>query len=283
MGQDRALLNREMLTSAIGAAIGDRWSTSEVAAAAELLIETDGQFPKRIKDLPPDLSDLMAAVQREGKGSGPGPKRVGRLPSELVKAVQRERILAAMLRAIAEIGYHDVRVQHVLDLAGVSRPTFYEQFKDKEDCFLAAFDAAAKRLRDRIEAAVGDGGPHWRDRVRMGVEELLRFIAAEPDAARTLIVESRGAGAVGVLRHDDLFEHFARCIDAQVHDELPEAPSEIAADGVVGGIASVLSARLNRDELDDLDSLLPSLMYFAVLPYAGHEAAVEELSGGAPA
>lgn len=279
MGQDRVLLSRETLVSAIGDAIGDRWSTSEVAAAAELLVETDGQFPsiKAIKDLPPGLSDLIEAVQREGKASGRGRKRAARLPSELIKAVQRERMLAAMLRAIAEIGYHDVRVQHVLDRAGVSRPTFYEQFKNKEDCFLAAFDVAAKRLRDRIEAAVGDGGPHWRDRVRMGMEELLRFIAAEPDAAATLIVESRGAGPAGALRYDDLLEHFARCIDATVSEELAEKSSEIAADAVVGGITSVLYARINEKELDDVESLLPSLMYFVVLPYAGHRAATEEL------
>ena len=267
MGREKALLNKELLASAIGEAIGDRWSTSEVAAAAELLAETDGQFPKTI---PAGMLDQRADQQR------------ARLPSELVKAVQRERILAAMLRVVGEIGYHDVRVQNVLDKAGLSRPTFYEQFDNKESCFLAAFDAAAKRLRESVEAA-GEGGEHWRDRIRLGLEALLRFIATEPDAAYTLIVESRGAGPAGVLRHDDLFEHFARCIDAQVHKELPEAPSKVAADGVVGGIASVLYARLNKGELDDLDSLLPSLMYFAVLPYGGHKAAAEELSGAAPA
>jgi AcrR family transcriptional regulator len=255
--QDRVLLSREVLE----AAIGEQWSTSEVAAAAELLAESEGQFraPGRLPS-----------------------KALRNLPSGLVEAVQRERMLAAMLRAVNEIGYHDVTVKDALDRAGVSRPTFYEHFENKEACFLAAFDAAAKRLRDRVEAVVSESGPHWRDRVRTGVEELLRFIAAEPDAARTLIVESRGAGPAGVLRHDDLLEHFARCIDAQVRDELPEPPSKIAADGVVGGIASVLYARLNKGELDDLDSLLPSLMYFAVLPYAGHQAAAEELNGVAP-
>jgi hypothetical protein len=115
----------------------------------------------------------------------------------------------------------------------------------------------------------------------MGVEELLRFIAAEPDAARALIVEARGAGPVGVLRYDDLLEHFSSCIDAQIREELPDASSSISADGIVGGIAMLLHTRLSKGELDDLESLLPSLMYFAVLPYGGHEAATEELSGTA--
>jgi hypothetical protein len=49
----------------------------------------------------------------------------------------------------------------------------------------------------------------------------------------------------------------------------------------VGGIESVLYARLQKGEIEDLDALLPSLMYFAVLAYAGQEAAGEELDEGA--
>jgi hypothetical protein len=35
---------------------------------------------------------------------------------------------------------------------------------------------------------------------------------------------------------------------------------------------------LQLGEAGDVESLLPSLMYFAVLPYEGHEAASEELA-----
>jgi AcrR family transcriptional regulator len=233
----------------LAAAVGDRWSPSEVRMAAELLAGGDGQFQPGVKKLPPDL----------------------------VRAVQRERLLAAMLRAAAELGYRHVTVQHVIDRAGVSRPTFYEHFENREDCFLAAFDAAATRLRSRIDSAAGAGGERWRDRLRMGIEELLRFAATEPDAARTLIVEARGASPGALQRHDELRDHFTRCIDAQVRVELPQPPPGIAAAGIVGGIEALLYSRLLEGETDELESLLPSLMYFAVLPFAGHEAAGEEL------
>lgn len=251
MPSDRILLSHEMLASAIG----DRWSPSEVSAVAELLAECNGQFPAGVRTVPPDL----------------------------VKAVQRERMLAGMLKAVGEIGYREVTVQDVIDRAGVSRPTFYEHFENKEDCFLAAFDAAAGRLRERVEAAASEGGSHWRDRVRMGLEELLRFIRVEPEVAHTLIVEARAAGASALQRRDELLDRFAGCIDAQVRDELPDPPSAIAAAGIVGGIESVLYSRMQRGEAGELKSLLPSLMYFAVLPYAGHRAAAEELGGAAPA
>ena len=45
----------------------------------------------------------------------------------------------------------------------------------------------------------------------------------------------------------------------------------------MGGVESVLYARLQKGALEGLDSLLPSLMYFAVLAYAGEEEALGEL------
>jgi AcrR family transcriptional regulator len=245
---DRIQLNKERLA----AAIGDQWPPAQVAAAFELLNDSDGKFPSGIR----------------------------KLPSELISAVQRERLLAAMLRAAAERGYGKATVQDVIERAGVSRPTFYEQFENKEDCFLTAFDTTATRLRQRIAAAAEKGGECWRDRLRFGLETLLHFAATEPDAARCLIVEARAASGEAVMRRDQLLDHFAGCIDTQVQDLLPNAPSysSITSAGIVGGVEALLYARLNRGEIDDLDCLLPEMMYFLVLPFEGHEAASEELA-----
>jgi AcrR family transcriptional regulator len=243
----------ELSEEALLAALGQRWSASDVSAAAELLSGGEGQFPSGIRSLPADL----------------------------VSAVQRERVLAAMLRATAELGYREVSVQDVLERAGVSRPTFYEHFENKEDCFLAAFDTAAARLRERLEAAAGaEDAESWRERLRLGIEELLRFVVEEPDAAMSLIVDARAACPPALIRRDELLDHFAGCIDSQVRAEAPSdsAPSAIAAVGIVGGIEALLYSRLYKGETDRLDALLPSLMYFAVLPYEGHEAASEELA-----
>jgi AcrR family transcriptional regulator len=233
------------------AALGGSWSPADVSAAAELLSGGEGQFPSGIRSLPADL----------------------------VRAIQRERLLAAMLRATAELGYREASVQEVLKRAGVSRPTFYEHFENKEDCFLAAFDSAAARLRERLEQAAL-GGENWRERLRLSLEELLRFVAEDPDAAMSLIVDGRAACPDALSRRDDLLDRFSSCLDTQVRAEAPAdaAPSAIAAAGIVGGIEALLYSRLNRGEADDVQSLLPSLMYFAVLPYEGHEAASEELA-----
>jgi AcrR family transcriptional regulator len=249
MSFDRIQLSQEMLV----AALGDSWPSAQVDAAVELLASSEGKFPAGVR----------------------------KLPSDLVSAVQRERLIVAMLKAASELGYRKTNVQDVIDRAGVSRPTFYEHFANKEDCFLAAFDTTAARLRERVALAAAQGGTDWRGRLRAGLAGLLQFATTEPDAARTLIVEARAASGDAVMRRDELLEHFAACIEAEVREWLADAPpySAITAAGIVGGIEALLYARLNSGQLDDLESLLPSLMYFLILPYAGHEVASEELAG----
>ncbi len=86
-----------------------------------------------------------------------------------------------------------------------------------------------------------------------------------------LIVEARAASPRSLERRDALLDRFAGCIETTVAGELsePTAVFGLTPTGVIGGIELMLYSRLYRDELDDLASLVPSLMYFAVLPYLG--------------
>jgi AcrR family transcriptional regulator len=242
---DRIQLSQETLL----AALGEEWPAEQVEAALELLANSSGKFPSGVR----------------------------KLPAELIKTIQRERLIVAILSAVAELGYLETNVQDVIDRAGVSRPTFYEHFANKEDCFLAAFDTSAERLRTKVEAAVRKGGEVWRDRVRFGLEALLEFAAREPETARTMVVEARAASAAAVRRRVELLDDFAQCLDREAHELLPAASPQtpVTATGIIGGIESLLYSRLCKHEYDQLESLLPSLMYFVVLPYEGHEAAGE--------
>lgn len=242
---ERIQLSQETLL----AAIGDDWPPDQVQAALDLLAGSSGKFPSGVRRLPPDL----------------------------IRAIQRERLLVAMLSATADLGYLETNVQDVIDRAGVSRPTFYEHFSNKEDCFLAAFDSSAERLRKKVHAAALEGGDVWRDRVRRALEAVLRFAHREPATARTLVVEARAASASAVRRRVELLDDFADCLRSEAEELLPRGSAQTAmtASGIVGGVESLLYSRLCKEEYEELDSLLPSMMYFVVLPYEGHEAASE--------
>src|SRR5688572_28032972 len=75
------------------------------------------------------------------------------LNRDVVVAFQRTRLLEAVGRAVAERGYAAETIDDVVRRAGVSKKTFYEHFADKEECFLAAYEAASEELLERVREA----------------------------------------------------------------------------------------------------------------------------------
>jgi AcrR family transcriptional regulator len=173
----------------------------------------------------------------------PPPGPATRLPSgrhglarEAVAASQRGRLLDAMAQVVAEKGYAATTVADVVERAGVSRRTFYEQFTDKEACFLAAYDVALAVVLGRIRDSVEPGSPApggWRERARAGVGAFLDLLASEPAFARALQVEILTAGPAALERRAGMLVMFAG-IWRNVHEAaraeepgLPPLPDEV--------------------------------------------------------
>ena len=79
----------------------------------------------------------------------------------------QQRILAAANEAFAKKGYAHTSVEAITDLAGCSRPTFYQYFSGKEDIqrrLAARFGAELADLLDRIGPITADRG--GRDELR---------------------------------------------------------------------------------------------------------------------
>src|ERR1700753_3816441 len=71
---------------------------------------------------------------------------------------QRERLLDATEALIAEKGAARTTIEAIVKGAGVSSVTFYEHFRDKEECFVAAFERAVEDLRAEVGDALPAGG-----------------------------------------------------------------------------------------------------------------------------
>ena len=65
-------------------------------------------------------------------------------------ANQRLRLLVAMADLVGRDGYAATTVANVLELAGISRKAFYKHFANKQECFLAAYDAIAAEGRREV-------------------------------------------------------------------------------------------------------------------------------------
>jgi AcrR family transcriptional regulator len=146
-------------------------------------------------------------------------------PRPVVREVQRARMLDAMVLAVAEKGYARVAVADVIERGGVSRKTFYEQFANKEDCFLAAYDAGVDALLDAIDEALGALAPDWLAGARRAVAVYLERMAANPAFARAFLIEVLGAGRDALERRDAVQQRFAAQLQAIHHRARADLPA----------------------------------------------------------
>jgi AcrR family transcriptional regulator len=199
------------------------------------------------------------------------------LPRALVIDNQRRRMLDALARAVAEKGYARTTVADVIERAGVSRKTFYEQFSDKSDAFLAAYDEAVKQLITGVEAAYRSKS-RQPEAVIAAIDAFLTGLSAEPEFARMALVEVIRAGDEALDRYYAASHRFAALLD----EGRGESPFEstipaTAAQATIGGIAAVIVEHLRSGETD-LRPLLPDLATFALTPYIGGPEAAREVA-----
>ncbi len=208
---------------------------------------------------------------------------------ERVTDIQRARLIAAMAEACAEHGAANVTVTHVVAVSGVSRRTFYEQFTDREDCFLTALEEALGCAIRYVLPAYHTPG-RWRDRIKAALTALLTFAEDEPYLARLLVVESLGAGEHALRRRQQILSRLIQALDeGRSERRSASEPPSLTAEGALGGVLSVLHSRLSGamggthgpgdGSLVELTGQLTSML---VLPYLGAAAAQRELSRAAP-
>jgi AcrR family transcriptional regulator/DNA-binding MarR family transcriptional regulator len=215
---------------------------------------------------------------------------------ERVADVQRARMLGAMVEEVAERGAGKVSVAHVVARSGVSRRTFYEIFEDREDCFLAAFDEAVRRIAAVVRPSYEQGGG-WQARTRAALTALLGFLQDDPGTGRLVIVESLAAGPRALEHRTRVVERVIAAIDeGRGASKADTGPPPLTAEGVVGGVLSVLHARLSTPPQsptmrgtrvggvggDSLLGLVGPLMGMIVLPYLGPAAARKEIERPVP-
>lgn len=193
---------------------------------------------------------------------------------------QRERLLEAAVRIVAEKGYAATTIGDLTREASISRTTFYELYPDKEACFLAAFDSVVEVLMRRIVRAY-EAEEHWPERARAGLRALLETLAEEPALARLAMVDISSVGPAAQRRHRVAMQRLTPLFDegrdfAPRGHRLPANTSRMAVGGVTGLIADDLVA----GRTEQLPELLGDLLFAVLVPYVGPHAAVEEIRLG---
>jgi AcrR family transcriptional regulator len=196
------------------------------------------------------------------------PRRLPRgthgLDRDVVEASQRTRLLEAIGRAVAERGYAGATIDDVVRRAGVSKATFYDHFSDKQDCFLAAYEAASEELLARVqEAHAGDGA--WLERTRAGIAAYLHWLAADPALARVYLVEVAAAGPVALERREALRDRYAELVRERRRSDLPFEVFH----AVVAAVDDVVVRHIRAHGAEDLPALEPVLVHLHSALLAG--------------
>jgi AcrR family transcriptional regulator len=194
-----------------------------------------------------------------------GPARL--TPGE-VAAGQRRRMLGAMVAAVAEKGYVAVTVGDVVKRARVSRATFYDQFTDRAECFLAAIDAVTEELVGTLDRRMARR-LQPRDRLHALLENYLASLAEFPEGSRVCLVEVYAAGVDGARRRRAAQRDFATLLQ-QVHVALAEAGEPVRPlaafdfEALVGAISSLVTNRVATGDAGELPGLLEPIEAFVL-------------------
>jgi AcrR family transcriptional regulator len=209
----------------------------------------------------------------------PLPRGRHHLTREEVAASQRGRIVMAMLEEVAARGYAATSVAHITARAGVSRKSFYEQFSDKEHCYLVAFDAAAEIHTAIVVEATARLRPESRpvEYFRAMLRAYLDAVAAHPAVARTLLVEVYAVGPEAMKNklgaRNDVLAHVLAPLGVIDDGRLTFEGEALAA--AISALVTQLVAEGRTDEAPRLlDPLVDWVSAHAHLPTTTAHAAV---------
>lgn len=182
---------------------------------------------------------------------------------------EREKIVTAIAKAVAEYGYAQLTMEQVLAYAGVAPEEFEAHFPSLEQGLLAAQEVFLERLLLEVAAACDLDRP-WPDNVRAALEAALAYVADANAMARGFTVEATAASLAASERQFAALGDFAELLreGRRFYPQAAEMPPETER-ALVGGVASIVSGRLLSEEPRALIALEPQLAEFLLVPYLG--------------
>lgn len=121
------------------------------------------------------------------------PRGLNSLPRDIVLVSQRSRLIEATAHCVCLKGYAATSVADIIARAGVSRTTFYQQFKDKEDCYLDCYNRLARsHIEHMVEALTTCSDP--KEQLIASIEAYLSHLADDGEYAIAFFAEAENAG-----------------------------------------------------------------------------------------
>jgi AcrR family transcriptional regulator len=179
----------------------------------------------------------------------------------------RERILDSALNIFSNKGYHDTRLDEIVDESKTSKGSIYFHFPNKEKLFLALVDQFADLIERRATEAI-EQEDQGIQRVKAALESVLSTFARYRRPAKLLLVQAVGLGTVFEQKRMEITDRFAEMIRVYIQEavdvgDIGPVDVEVVSHAWMGAIYNVViqwvyTGEPDRDRI--LNALLPILL-----------------------
>jgi AcrR family transcriptional regulator len=207
-------------------------------------------------------------TERPSTGGGALPRGRHSLTRGEVVDNQRRRLIGAVPGAVHEKGFAALTVEDISVRAGVSRRTFYENFRGVEDCFAASYRQHAQELLAAVGGAAA-AASDWQERARLALLAMLRYLARRPDLAHMAVIEVLGAGPAALAERDRAVALLTALVGDEALAAAPDPAPRLLLEVIAGAILQLIYARVLAGRTHSLEELLPTIMYMVLVALHG--------------
>lgn len=211
-------------------------------------------------------------------------ERTGFRPDDggsLMDASRRNALFEAILSELMEKGYERISTAAALEASGVTPAEFQAEFKDSDDCLIAAYEALGEQVLDLVRRECRSTRT-WPEQVGGGLATLLGKIAERPDLAQMVTRSFPAIRPSAYRRYSELVSRFAPLMRegreySGMGDELPRDVELLA----VGAAESLIFTEVVAGRADRLPAMMPEILFSILVPFLGPERAIEAMRGAA--
>jgi TetR/AcrR family fatty acid metabolism transcriptional regulator len=156
----------------------------------------------------------------------------------------RTRILDAAADVFADKGYHDARMDEIVEASQTSKGAVYHHFPSKNYIFFALIDKFTKLLEGRLKAAI-EKEEHGLQRVDAAIQICMQTFGQHRTLAKIALVQAVGLGETFEEKRREINDRFAGIIqeylDQAIDDgSIPAIDTEVAARAWMGALNEVV-------------------------------------------
>jgi TetR/AcrR family fatty acid metabolism transcriptional regulator len=192
----------------------------------------------------------------------------------------RNRILSAAVKVFSNKGYHDTRVDEIVEESETSKGAVYFHFPSKQRIFLAIVEEFTALLEKKLLEAI-EREPDGVRRVNAALQIGLETFGKYRSIAKIFLVQAIGLGQAFEEKRLEILARFASVIKSYLDQavsegDIPPLDTEVAAYAWIGAINEVV-IRWVHTGMPEPERVLPTLRTVLLRSIGVSEARIHEL------